>query len=218
MPGSSFTALASGLAAGFFGAVPVAGPISALVLRLGIERRYQEGRILAAGAGIAESVYVLLAFMGFQELIESRPSLRIIATLLAAIVLILLGLSFILKRKELSRPPTDPANSSASGNNAFWIGLSISLANPTLLLTWTTFLSILSAYSLFPFDRLHSFFFSAGVGVGITLWFSTLISILKRSEGRLPERTLNGVLITIGALLILLGLKEVGAGLHLFFG
>ncbi|NDG85904.1 MAG: hypothetical protein EBX52_12825, partial [Proteobacteria bacterium] len=59
---------------GFFGAVPVEGPVSALALQFGLKHQYHKGRLLAIGAGLAEAIYTLLAFLGFTLLIQSIPN------------------------------------------------------------------------------------------------------------------------------------------------
>ena len=57
--------LVIGFCLGFIGSVPIAGPTSALVLKLGIQEKYWSGRAVAVGGALAESVYAGLAYWGF---------------------------------------------------------------------------------------------------------------------------------------------------------
>lgn len=54
-----------GFCLGFIGSVPIAGPTSALVLKLGIQQKYWPGRAVAVGGALAESTYAGLAYWGF---------------------------------------------------------------------------------------------------------------------------------------------------------
>ena len=54
-----------GFAIGFVGSIPIAGPVSATIIKLGIENRFDYGKGIALGAGFAEAVYAGLAFWGF---------------------------------------------------------------------------------------------------------------------------------------------------------
>jgi hypothetical protein len=51
-----------GLAFGFVGSIPVAGPISALVLYRGLDRRYKAATFIGVGGAVAEGAYAFLSF------------------------------------------------------------------------------------------------------------------------------------------------------------
>ena len=55
--GSMLAAAAFGLCFGFVGSVPIAGPVSALVFRCGIDGRFKRGQGIAIGAAVAEAGY-----------------------------------------------------------------------------------------------------------------------------------------------------------------
>ena len=59
-----------GLLFGFVAAMPMAGPIWALVFERALRGRMREGLYVAIGGAVAEAVYAALAFWGFAALLE----------------------------------------------------------------------------------------------------------------------------------------------------
>ena len=80
-----------GFALGFFGSVPLAGPIAVLVFAYGLEGRFRTGISLSLGAALAESIYAYAAFWGVGTLLGRYPSIvlashAVIGTLLIGVV------------------------------------------------------------------------------------------------------------------------------------
>jgi threonine/homoserine/homoserine lactone efflux protein len=63
-----------GFCFGFFGSIPIAGPIAALVLQRGLVGRFRAGALIGAGAAFAEAGYAFMAFWGFSTFLEVPPS------------------------------------------------------------------------------------------------------------------------------------------------
>ena len=68
-------ALLVGFAFGYLGSMPVAGPISVLVLHLGLAREGRRAFHLALGGALAEGIYALLAFWGLSAILAGHPLL-----------------------------------------------------------------------------------------------------------------------------------------------
>lgn len=192
-------ALLIGIFIGFISAIPVAGPISAMVFSYGMTRRYKEGRWLAAGAGIAESCYCFIAFVGFQHLFKDLTFLMKATNLLTVFILVFLGIYFYRSKKMRAHHDTQvvPAVSS----KAFLIGLSVALANLTLLATWSAFMPSLSALKVFEFNYPNFFIFSAGVALGVYLWFTLLLVLIAKHRDRFEESILDKILKSVSFLL-----------------
>jgi len=47
------------------GSMPIAGPVSATIIKMSIENRFESGKAVALGAGISEMLYAGIAFVGF---------------------------------------------------------------------------------------------------------------------------------------------------------
>src|SRR5689334_4267354 len=88
-------AAAFGLCFGFVGSVPIAGPVSALVFRCGIDGRFSRGNGIAIGAAVAEAGYAFLAFWGFSTFLTRYSFVLRISRLLGGAVLMILGLTFV---------------------------------------------------------------------------------------------------------------------------
>jgi threonine/homoserine/homoserine lactone efflux protein len=190
-----------GLAIGFVGSIPVAGPLSALVLRRGLEGRFRAAAFLALGGGIAEAGWAFLAFFGFAALFTEYPLLLPISRAAGAIVLTALGISFLrhpAQKPEVADRPADSAWAS------FGVGASLCALNPTLLATWTAVVTTLYATQAVDLRGSLAAPFAAGVGAGITLWFLVLIAIVRRYRDRFSYATLaRAVRVLGGGLLVL---------------
>src|ERR1700733_6137635 len=95
-----------GFGLGFFGSMPVAGPIAVIVFGQGLEDRARNGLYLACGAAIAESVYAYLAFWGFSAFLTRYPWIEPTSRVAAAVLLTALGVHFYRRRpKPEGAPP-----------------------------------------------------------------------------------------------------------------
>ncbi len=191
-----------GFAFGFFGSVPIAGPIAALVLQRGLTRRYKDGFAIGLGCAVAEAGYAFLAFWGFATFLADYPIIEPASRLLAALILIGLGVSFARYRgPKLSdeRPPAATTYRSAL------VGFTITALNPTLIATWTAATTTLYSTGLIQADPIAALPFAGGCFVGIAGWFSLLTYLLKRYETRFRRETLDLVVRIVGWLIVALG-------------
>jgi len=188
---------------GWVGSIPVAGPISALVVTRGLEGRYRSGAWIAIGGGIVEAVYALFAFWGFSTYLARYPILVPISRGTGAVVLLALGVTFIGKRDP--EPKEVPlARDSAWGS--FALGAWICAINPTLLATWTAVVTTLHGSGLIVFDRGMAWPFALGCALGIAGWFVTLLALIRRYRERFSQTILRRIMRGVGVLLIVGGL------------
>lgn len=191
-----------GFAAGFLGSVPVAGPISALVLSRGVQGRFKAGAFIALGGGLVEALYAFLAFWGFSTFLVTYPIIEPISRGAGAVVLLGLGLSFVLKKEDepAKAPPLD------SKRGSFFLGAWICAINPTLILTWSGFVTTLYSSGVVEFHGSHALPFAAGCASGICGWFLALLAIIRRYRERFSSAVIRRVVNVIGVLLLGLGL------------
>jgi threonine/homoserine/homoserine lactone efflux protein len=188
---------------GFAGAMPIAGPVSALVLRYGLKRQFKKGRALGFGAGLAEAMYVLLAFLGFELFFKSIPYFENLMTMLAGLILITLGVYFC-RAKPARWTESEPAPKE-KGRGAFLLGFGVSIVNPTLLATWTTVITSLHGMEAFPYSLSSGVAFAAGTWLGTGFWFALMLHLIKRNHSRFRNRWIKNIMTGMGLLLILLG-------------
>jgi threonine/homoserine/homoserine lactone efflux protein len=194
-------ALAAGLLFGFFGSMPLAGPISVLVFSRGIQGRFRTGLFTALGASVAESLYALFAFWGFAALLAEHPFMLPVSRALAAVLLVYLGVSFLRDRV------TAQAHAGRERRrHALLAGFLVTALNPTLLATWSAATTTLYSLQWVPFEARCALPFALGVLVGDVLWYGLMLHLTRRHRGRLGSRTLTHILRTTGLFLVLLGL------------
>jgi hypothetical protein len=89
-----------GLVAAFVGSMPVAGPISVLVLERGLDGDRRGAIAIAVGSAFAEMIYAGLAFAGVSTLLTHVPVVLPIVRGLGAAILFGVGMYFVLRKKN----------------------------------------------------------------------------------------------------------------------
>jgi threonine/homoserine/homoserine lactone efflux protein len=188
-----------GFLLGFLGSVPVAGPISALVVERGVQGRFKAGAFIALGGGVVEAIYAFLAFWGFSTFLVEYPLIVPISRGAGAVVLLVLGMTFVLKK------PADPQAAPVyrdSKRSSFLLGAWICAINPTLIATWSAAVTTLYSSNAIDFEGGHALPFAIGCASGITGWFLLLLGIIRRYRERFSPRALARVVNAIGVLLL----------------
>ena len=193
--------LVVGLVFGFLGSIPVAGPISALVLHRGLNRRYASAIWVGWGGALAEGLYALVTFFGFAKYLAQYPWIDTVSRGLAAVILIGLGISFMRYKTKTGEEPQKKADSALQ---SFGVGFTITALNPTLIATWSAMAVMLASFgmAMTPIDAVP---FSIGATIGIGGWFSAFVWILRRYGERFKARTLERVVRIIGVAVAGLG-------------
>ncbi len=198
-------AILLGFVFGFMGSMPVAGPIAILVFGRGLEGRLRSGIYLATGAAIAESIYAYLAYWGFSALLSSHRWIEPASRVVAAVILIALGIRFLMPRKAHD-PEQAPPPANVGNKRSFLLGFTITLLNPTLMATWGAAVTTLHSFDLVAFSPAQALPFSAGVLLGIATWFAVLLTVLGRFRDRFQRATLDRIVRVMGFFLLCLGL------------
>ena len=203
-----------GLAFGFFGSMPIAGPTAVVLVSKGLENEVRAGIYIAAGAAAAESVYAFMAFWGLTAVLRHYPVLLPASRLVGAVLLFGLGLHFILRKSKAPDPaPAGPALAiGAPGvpRRVFYrnvlFGLSLTAVNPTLLVTWTAAVSAAHAMGALRVWALDAFPFAAGAAVGIVGWFVLFLWLLSHFRSRVKPASIDRFIRWMGGVLIVVGI------------
>ena len=187
------------LVLGFVGSMPLAGPVSVMVVSRGAVGHYAEAVKLAIGASIGEGVYAALAFWGFAHLLESFPAAMPISRALTSVVLLAVGIHFI-----RWTPKEEGERKRESGRGAFFLGLTTSLLNPTLLVTWSAVATGIYSRQIVPMTSLLAVPFGIAAATGITGWNLVLVALLRRYRERFPKALVTWFIRGMGLLLILI--------------
>ena len=190
-----------GFTLGFFGSVPLAGPIAVLVFAYGLEGRFRTGIFLSLGAALAESIYAYAAFWGVGTLLGRYPSIVLASH--AVIGTLLIGVGIVLTRRELSaglEKTSKPRHA-----RALALGFAISIFNPTLLVTWSAATAALYGTGFMSEGAGASIPFAIGVIGGIVGWFSLLLLLIRRYSGSFTRNFLDRAVNATGVVLMLIG-------------
>lgn len=193
-----------GFVFGFVGAIPVAGPIAAMVVERSIIGRFRAAIWLAIGSAIAEGGYAALAVFGFSFLVDYEwvdPASKLVA----GIILIGLGLVFAFKPPVQEGDSGDTRRAADTWFGQMMLGFGITAANPTLMATWTVATSMLHASGWAELTPLTGIPFGLMVAVGAASWFVIMVAIIKRVRGRFKTESLQRFVQAMGWLLVGLG-------------
>jgi len=175
----------AGLLFGFVSAIPVAGPVSALVLARSMAGRYAGARGIALGVGGAEALYATAAWWGTGELLVRYPLVADASRGITGVVLLGLGLAFALGWPKPAAPGDD-------GGSGFWggvlLGFGLALLNPTFLATWSVAATAVLSSGWGSPGYESALAFGLGAGLGSGGWFSCVPSLVRRARGRLSPR------------------------------
>ncbi len=205
-------ALVFGFTLAFVSSMAPTGPISLLVIERGLSRRYREGRGIAAGAALAEGLYAALGAFGVSALFVRFPSIELGARVASVVILVVLGVRFVRYRAKLPSfevgvevaggDTTRAPASSQHPARSFALGLSIALANPVLVVAWSTTIALLLSLGQLRFDVADRIAFAAAVPFGITMWFTLLLGLLRRREGQVTVQIAQRILQGAGVLIL----------------
>jgi threonine/homoserine/homoserine lactone efflux protein len=183
---------------GFVGSMPLAGPISVLVVARAAQKQFREARHVAFGAAAAEAIYAGIAFFGFTTILARHPIVVPVSHGVTAIVLVALGVRFAFWKLKEKKEKTHHAGKAL-------VGFTLSAVNPTLLVTWTAAVAFLYSKGLGGVKEWGAIPFGICAGVGVAAWFAVLVALLSKYEGKMPRRMLTWVVRTLGVALVGLG-------------
>ena len=105
--------------------------------------------------------------------------------------------------KIIHKKPSPKNGESITGN--FFTGILLCLSSVTLPASWVAIVSFLQSYGIIDTRFWSGLGLAAGVLVGTTAWFYTLVKFVKINSHRIKPKTLNRINITVGVILILIG-------------
>ena len=181
---------------GFVGSIPVAGPISVLVLAMGVRSRVRAAIGVAAGGAVAEAFYAFLAFWGFSTYLARYPVVVEVSRGITCLILLTIGILLVRPGNQNSTRKANPIKQGS--RSGFLLGFMISILNPTLILTWVAASNAVFAAQIVPFGPREAVPFSVGVCLGIVAWFGLLLGVIARYRGNFRPESLSRVEFWMG--------------------
>ncbi len=208
--------LLAGGAMGFFGSVPVAGPVALVVVTRGLNSDFKSGLAISAGAGVAEGFIAGLVFAGLGFASSKLEWLEPCLDFAGVAVLILIGFWFALKGVGGGAAKvTSNADDEGSPLRSYAIGAGMVLGNPGMLGTWGGAVAALEGAGVASASVAGAPFFGVGVSLGVVGWFWLVLLAIRRWRASLDGRWVDQSVRAIGVALIALG---VAAGFSIYGG
>lgn len=195
-----------GFGLGWLGSMPLAGPVSALVVKRGLTGRARHGLALAVGAALAETGWCAGALLGYGALLDEWAWLRPAAGAVGGALVLVLGLRILFRHAGEALPTHLPTAPRRGWVGEIVLGFSLVVVNPVVLLSWAGVLAALHAVGVEPTTGQARLQFGAGVPAGIVAWFTLLLWLLRHTGSRLGRALLHRALRVIGVLLCAAGL------------
>ena len=118
--------------------------------------------------------------------------------------MITLGI-YLTTRKSAPRTVTDDPTPEGRKRRGFLLGLSVTFLNPTIIVSWTMVTATVHSTGLVTPGLVSAIAFALAVGVGIVVWFATLLHLLHRFQSGLRPQTIDRVLNITGWLVVAIG-------------
>lgn len=196
----------AGLVMGFFGSVPVAGPVALVVVTRGINRDHAAGRSVAVGAGLGEGILAGVVFAGMGWVVSASPAMAATLDWAGAIVLIAVGAWFALRGLEAPAPQEPHGDDDEdSGLRPVLIGAGMVLGNPGMIGTWGGAVAALEGTGWVSASASGAPAFGLGVAFGVAAWFWMLLAAIKRWSDVLNGKVLALFIRAVGGALVLMG-------------
>jgi L-lysine exporter family protein LysE/ArgO len=174
-----------GLLVGLLSTIPL-GPTSFYVAHNTLLHETRKALTVALGACIVDITYCLVITLGLITLLGpwlKNPTVQIVFSLF----LIGYGVRMLVIGRRTVAAGDGPASLRRQserfehGHYYVLLGISMTVANPTLFLSWMWTLGILTAHDLLPGSAPNKVLFSIAVGLGSMIWFMS-IALFVRSR------------------------------------
>ncbi|MGB5074287.1 MAG: LysE family transporter [Bacteroidota bacterium] len=204
-----------GILVGILITVPL-GPTSIYVAQRTLDGDTRKGLLVAIGAVIVDVFYCLVITMGLIALVHPYMQ-NAVVQMVFSVFLIGYGVKMLFFEKKRTRVEAGDVDEDNDDDSLpvprtrlfkkfhysnVLIGISMTLANPTLFFSWVAVLSFISAHGLLADSTMHKLLFSLSVGVGSMGWFLSL-ALFVRSRRHTISDSFIKIASSITALVII---------------
>jgi threonine/homoserine/homoserine lactone efflux protein len=179
MTGSFITISIIGFIAGFIFSMPIAGPISIMIVSSALRGRLRACNLMALGAALADFIYVLVAVYGITNLFSAYK--QIIPYILGpgAILMVYIGYRIMRTKFKIDRIEEVDVDPTEKDRRAFYSGFMINFLNPTIFFGW-----LVSSFIVLSFAS--SLGFDTG---GLNSMVDQNLNEIEAIDGNIKEKT-----------------------------
>jgi len=180
------------------------GPVFLTILQTGVERGFKGAVLLALGVSMADIIYVVIANIGVEQILDSTDQLRYIGVG-GGTVLAVFGL-FLFFKKSAIRPIDIKKDAFQQGRQVVK-GFAINGLNPAVLAFWLGIAGM--ARINYQYSSNQTFLFFAGALATILSMDVVKSFLANKLRGIVNERFINIVNKVVGTALVFFGVKLV---------
>ncbi|MFW5966900.1 MAG: LysE family translocator [Persicimonas sp.] len=210
-------AMIAGVVLGFFGSIPPTGPIALMIISRAFKGKNTFAVVTGVGGALAEIIYAGLAAAGVGLLVRQNEIAETAFMAVSTLVLVSLGVYFFispLDEREIKKAGEEEAEGLADALGHLGKGFSVSIFNPTLILTWTV--AVTFFFALFELDPgvWGLVAFALCVGLGKSSWAVFEVWLIDRYRERVSVGLLANIqrALSVGIILagLVLGVRTLG--------
>ncbi len=185
--------LLKGILIGLLFGMPV-GAVGAMTVQRTYSAGIKAGLLTGLGSSVADCFYACVGAFGLTLVSDFLLKYQTIINILGGTLIFVMGLSLILRKKEVEKPQKQVTGSIPMFLSSFAVGIT----NPAAILT---FLFAFSYFGIADGARLvSSVQLVAGVFIGTYIWWGSLtaaVAFIKRKTGNHSFRHMNKVFGTV---------------------
>lgn len=189
----------------FIGSIPP-GSINLSVIQLSLNYHFKDALKFALAAALVEFVYATIA-VKFESLITDFPVLADNFQLISALVMVVLGLSFLYNNKRSSKKQ-DTENELNIATNGFRKGVIISILNPLAIPFWIAVTAYLKGMNWIDLNSIEIWSYIAGISLG-TFGLLVLLAVYSKKAAKYIRKDSTIIRNTPGVILLGLGIYSL---------
>jgi threonine/homoserine/homoserine lactone efflux protein len=179
------------------------GPAFFALIQTSVQRGFKPAFFLALGISFSDSLFVLLSLFGLSELLN-EPKTEMYISLLAMLMLIVVGIYYWRKDPQLSSESIDETNRITLLKYTVK-GLVLNGLNPFIIIFWITIISFISVNYDYSIQQDATFF----LGVLITILATDIFKafIAHRLKHMITPKIISNLNRVVGGTLILFSFR-----------
>ena len=190
-----------GLIFGFVAAIPL-GPVNFFVISQTIKRDFFHGFMGGLTAAVLDTIYCLIALLGVSQVTFNLdrylglPIMKVIA----ALVLIVLGLRMVQQSKTFKEAMPDKKSTSFSPHAILGVVL-LYISNPALYAFWIVVAGTVTSHYWVSETTASSVLFALSVGIGGLAWYFILTYYVAKYHQQFKAKTFRVIFIILAFIL-----------------
>ena len=202
----------AGVAMGFLGSIPLAGPVALLVMTRGISGDIKGAGEIAIGAAVAEGLLAGAVFAGLGALYTQYPQIEDGIEWVGALALVAIGLWFLI-RGVSENSAGDDVQEERPGRHS--LGFMLVIGNPGMIGTWGAALAALEGTGFVHATATGALGLGLGVIMGVCGWFFLMLRIIQAYESAIKISVINRVVRALGAAIAIVGAHSILSLIHI---